>query len=92
MQAAISPHSAPRRSRRISKRTPVSVVVKKQGLETTLTAATVNISARGLRVQTRRNLERGQFVYVLPNRGKTPSGYGRVIWVSQVEAGLEFLN
>ncbi len=92
MQVAVPPNSAPRRSRRISKRTPVSVVVKKQGLETTLTAATVNISAHGLRVQTRRNLERGQFVYVLPTRGKTPSGYGRVVWVSQVEAGLEFLN
>jgi hypothetical protein len=92
MQTEISPQPVPRRSERIPKRTPVLVVVKNQGLERTLTAATVNISARGLRVQTRRSLERGQAVYVLPGREKTPTGYGRVVWVTQAEAGLEFLN
>jgi hypothetical protein len=85
-------NAIPRRSRRISKRTPISVVVKNQGIEKTLMAATVNISAHGLRVQTRRSLERGQAVYVLPSRQKTPAGYGRVVWTSQAEAGLEFLN
>lgn len=92
MQADTPPHSAPRRSARTSKRTPILVVVKNQGLETTLTAATVNISARGLRVRTRRGLEPGQAVYVLPSREKTPTGYSRVVWVTQAEAGLEFLN
>jgi hypothetical protein len=92
MHTDTPPNSVPRRSQRISTRTPISVVVKKQGLETTLTAATVNISAHGLRVQTRRSLECGQAVYVLPGREKMRSGYGRVVWVTQAEAGLEFLN
>jgi hypothetical protein len=82
----------PRRSERVAKRTAVSLVVKNQGSETTLLASTVNISARGLRVQPRRNLQRGQIVYALPGRERTPTGYGRVVWVSQAEAGLEFLN
>jgi hypothetical protein len=92
MQGDTRANSLPRRSRRIHRRTPVSVVVKNQGLETTLTAATVNISAHGLCVQTRRGLECGQAVFVLPSREKTPTGYGRVVWATQAEAGLEFLN
>jgi len=82
----------PRRFERVAKRTAVSLVVKNQGNETTLMASTVNISPYGLRVQPRRSLQQGQAVYALPGREKTPTGYCRVVWVTQAEAGLEFLN
>lgn len=82
----------PRRSERVTKRLPVSLVVKNQGNETTLMASTVNVSPHGLRVQPRRSLQPRQAVYALPGRGVTPSGYCRVVWVTQAEAGLEFLD
>lgn len=87
-----SPNAVPRRFERVAKRTAVSLVVKNQGSETTLSASTVNVSAQGLRVQPRRSLQQGQAVYALAGRGGTPAGYCRVVWVTQAEAGLEFLN
>jgi hypothetical protein len=92
MQTDTPSNPVPRRSERVAKRTAVSLVVKNQGYETTLMASTVNISAHGLRVQPRRSLQQGQAVYALPGREKTPTGYCRVVWITQAEAGLEFLN
>jgi hypothetical protein len=82
----------PRRSPRTARRVPVTVAVRNQGQDVVRTVNTVNISKHGLRVQTKLVLRPGQAVYALPTQGKLPSGYGRVIWARDHEAGLEFLN
>lgn len=56
------------------------------------TVNTVNISARGLRVQSDLRFQPGQAVYAMPTRGKTPSGYLRVVWARESEAGLALVN
>lgn len=87
-----------RRAERITKRIPISLVVKTNGKETTRSGATLDISPAGIRVQTIRPLYEGQAVYLLPTKGEASSGYYRVVWVRQTaestppEAGLKVLN
>jgi DnaJ-class molecular chaperone len=87
-----SPGLTPRRSQRTAGKIPIRVAVKYQGQDLLRTVNTVNISKHGLRVQTNFALQPRQAVYVLSTGGKTPSGYTRVVWASQQEAGLEFAN
>jgi hypothetical protein len=82
----------PRRSARTTKRIPVNVTIKIQGKEQVLMVNTVGISRHGFRVQTSLPLERGQPVYATPRAPNAPSGYGRVVWIGDGEAGLELLN
>ncbi len=88
----------PRRAERITKRIPISLVVKTNGKETTRSGATLDVSTAGLRIQTIRPLYQGQAVYLLPTKGEASSGYYRVVWVRQTaestppEAGLKVLN
>ena len=92
MSTDIPANATPRRSARTSKRIPVSLVVKYQGNENTIVASTINISAHGLRIQPRRSLHQGQVVYALGGPATLRARYCRVVWISQAEAGLEFLN
>lgn len=88
----------PRSVERITKRIPISLVVKTNGKESTRSGATLDVSRAGLRVQTIRPLYQGQAVYLLPTKGEASSGYYRVVWVRQTaestppEAGLQILN
>lgn len=88
----------PRRAERISKRIPISLVVKTDGKESRRSGSTLDVSTAGLRVQTIRPLYQGQAVYLLPTKGEASSGYYRVVWVRQTaestppEAGLQMLN
>ncbi|MBZ5516592.1 MAG: PilZ domain-containing protein [Acidobacteriia bacterium] len=66
--------------------------MKNQGNESTIVASTVNISAHGLCIQPRRSFQPGQIAYVLPGPATARACYCRVVWTSQTEAGLEFLN
>jgi len=90
MNPAASP--IPRRSRRTTRRIPIHVAVKQQGQDVVRTVNTVNFSKHGLRVQTTLGLQPGQAVYAMPTKTNTPSGYCRVVWASEQEAGLEFVN
>ena len=82
----------PRRSTRTARRVPINMAVKNQGRDLVRTVNTVNISKHGLRVQTNLVLHPGQAVYAMPTKANTPSGYCRVVWASEREAGLEFMN
>jgi hypothetical protein len=82
----------PRRSQRTARRIPIHVAVKQQGQDVVRTVNTVNFSKHGLRVETRLALRPGQAVYAMPTKANTPSGYCRVVWASEREAGLEFVN
>lgn len=88
----------PRKAERISKRIPISLVVKTNGKESRRAGSTLDVSTEGLRVQTIRPLYQGQAIYLLPTKGEATSGYYRVVWVHQVrestppEAGLKLLN
>ena len=82
----------PRRSQRTARRIPIHVAVKYQGRDLVRTVNTVNFSKHGLRVQTNLVLQPGQAVYAMPTKTNTPSGYCRVVWASEQEAGLEFVN
>ncbi len=88
----------PRKAERISRRIPISLVVKANGKESRRSGSTLDISSLGLRVQTIRPLYQGQAIYLLPTKGEASSGYYRVVWVRQVgestppEAGLKLLN
>ena len=88
----------PRRSERILRRMPVTLVVKSQGKQSTHTVSTVNLSKHGVRIQSRLPLNPGQAVYARSRKGSWPAGYFRVIWVDTSdsgpvrEAGLEVVN
>jgi hypothetical protein len=80
---------APRTSRRIS----LQVALKYRGQDFIYNVNTVNFSKTGLRVKAHRlPWEPGQPVIALPNKSSIPHGYCRVVWVSEHEAGLEFIN
>ena len=80
---------APRTSRRIT----LQVALKSHGQDFTYNVNTVNFSKTGLRVQgPRLPWEPGQPVIALPNKSSIPTGYCRVVWVTESEAGLEFIN
>ena len=91
-------HTKPPRPERISKRIPVSLIVKANGKEARRAGSTLDISRGGLRIQTIRPLYEGQAIYLLPAKGAPHSGYYRVVWVRQTnesappEAGLKLLN
>ena len=80
---------APRTPRRIS----LQVALKSRGQDLIYNVNTVNFSKTGLRVQARRlPWEPGQPVIALPSKSSIPTGYCRVVWVNEDEAGLEFIN
>ena len=87
-----------RRSRRRTERIPLTLLMKNQGREFERSAATVNFSEEGLRVQTTAPLSEGQIVFVFSGRGFSPLGYCQVVWVREAdrahrtEAGLKLMN
>ena len=82
-----------RRTPRTSRRISLQVALKCRGQDMVYNVNTVNFSKTGLRVQARRlPWEPGQPVIALPNKSSIPDGYCRVVWVSEHEAGLEFIN
>ena len=88
----VSPGLTPRRSQRTADKIPIHVAVKVQGQDLLQTVNTLDVSKHGLRVQTNLALQPRQVVYVLSNGDKSPSGYCRVVWTTQQEAGLELVN
>jgi len=87
-----APHPNPRRWERTAKRIPILLAIRSQGQDQVRTVNTVNISKRGFRVKTDLALAPGQAVYTLPSAAHTPSGYCRVVWTQNGEAGLELVN
>ena len=82
----------PRRSPRTSQRLPLHLAVKFEGQDVVSLVNTVNYSKHGMRVQTNLPLRPGQAVYALPAKAKLPSGYCRVVWANEAEAGLELVH
>ena len=82
-----------RRAPRTSRRIPLQVALKYRGQDMVYNVNTVNFSKTGLRVQAPRlHWEPGQPVIALPNKSSIPTGYCRVVWVNEDEAGLKFIN
>ena len=81
-----------RRSERTNRAIPIRIALKSHGRDSMLMVKTVNISRHGIRVRTNLLLEPGQAIYAKPMGGNLPSGYCRVIWSREGEAGLEMVN
>lgn len=82
-----------RRAPRVARRISLQVALKYRGQDLTYNVNTVNFSRTGLRVKAPRlPWEPGQPVIALPNKSSVPTGYCRVVWVNDREAGLEFVN
>ncbi|MBI4167068.1 MAG: PilZ domain-containing protein [Acidobacteria bacterium] len=82
-----------RRTPRTPRRIPLKVALKYRGQDFIYNVNTVDFSKTGLRVQAPRvPWQPGQPVIALPSKSAIPHGYCRVVWVSEREAGLEFVN
>ena len=97
--ATTAQYNNPRRSERIHRRMPITLVVKSQGKQTTHTVSTVNLSKHGVRIQSSLPLNPGQAVFAWSRKATWPTGYFRVVWAEEdygprkvVEAGLEAVN
>ncbi len=81
----------PRHSQRAPIKIPIRLAVKHEGVDTVQWVKTVNLSKYGMCVETPVALSSGQAAYVMVGKAVVPSGYWRVVWASDHEAGLEFI-
>ena len=87
-----------RNNQRVSRTLPITLLLDYKDSEIEHAASTVNMSERGLRIQTWAQLTCGQTLEVLTENTGSRLAHCRVVWVHQqdanppFEAGLEILN
>ena len=88
----------PRRWEREPAHIPIKLVLKAERFKTDNSAATVDVSLRGMKVQTNLTLIPGEWVGVVPKGGFPHAIPARVVWAREDEAshwvlaGIEFLH
>jgi ATP-dependent protease Clp ATPase subunit len=88
----------PRRWEREAAHIPIKLVLKAERFKADNSAITVDVSLRGMRVQTNLTLIPGEWVGVVPKGGFPHAIPARVVWAREDEvshwvfAGIEFLQ
>ena len=87
-----------RNHQRVSRNLPITLLLDTKHAEAECPASTINMSARGLKIQTTTELNLGQTLEVLTENTGSRLAHCRVVWIRQqgsetpFEAGLEILN
>jgi len=87
-----------RHNQRVPRTLPITLLLDQKDSEMEYPASTINISERGLKIQTWAELTRGEMLEVLTENSGSRLAHCRVVWVNHqdsgppFEAGLEILN
>lgn len=87
-----------RHNQRVPRTLPITLLLDFKDSEIEHAASTINMSERGLKIQTWVELTRGQTLEVLTENSGSRLAHCRVVWVHHqdanppFEAGLEILN